>query len=295
MGTYDSTIIYGLATVAISALGAVFSYLTLSEKSHFGNINSRTKILEEIKFASSEVRDFYEKFKPPLRLGNRENALWIAYLIIWMVGTVTIFTAFTIKLVIGVPFLFLLPLVPEFIVISLVPIFLFKRITKINEDLKEGDLSYSRIDEIGVRFLILRVVRVYTILGLFIYFAFLMAIAPRNDGVITYMLFAYLGTIAILVILPLMSLFRRTFLQLEAQTFEKFLFVLGRNVLVKGVYEPARGDHRTFKGKLITISSSISLIDDENYILSIKLKELESLSIFEVPKAPAKSNEINPA
>lgn len=290
MAAYDSTLIYGLAPAAISTLGALFSYLTLPEKSHFGNINSRTKILEEIQFASSEVRDFYEGFKPPLRIGNRENALMIAYFTMWILGTGTILSTSIFNLVIGLPYLFVLPLVPELILIFLLPKFLIKRVNNISELLKKDEFDHNVINEIGVRFLILRVVRVYIILGLFIFYVFLMAVAPRNDGVLTYGLFAYLAAFGILVILPIMSLFRRTFLQLEAQTFEKFLLVLGRNVLVKGVYAPARGDHRTFKGRLITISSSMSLIDEENYVLRIKLRDIESLSILEVPNVTPKSN-----
>ena len=291
MTAYDSTFIFRMATVAISTLGAYFSYLTLIEKSHFVNINSRTKILEEIQFASSEVRDFYEAFKPPLRIGNQENALMIAYFTMWILGTGTLLATSILNLVIGLHYLLVLPLVPELILIFLLPKFLIKRVYNISELLKKDEFGHKVINEIGVRFLVLRVVRVFIILGLFIYFAFLMVAAPRNDGVITNMLFAYLAVFGILVILPIISLFRRAFLLLESQTLEKFLFVLGRSVLVKGVYTPARGDHRTFKGKLVTISNSMSLIDEENYVLSIKLKDIESLSILEVPNVTIKSNE----
>ena len=290
MAAYDSTLIYGLATVAISTAGAAFSYLTSSGKSRLGSISARTKILEEIQFASSEVMDFYEAFKPPLRIGNRENTLMIAYFTMWILGTGIILAAFIFNIVIGLPYLFVLPLVPELILIFLLPKFLIKRVSNISELLEKDEFGRNVINEIGVRFLIVRVVRVYVILGLSIFYVFLMAVAPRNDGALTYILFAYLATIGILVILPIMSLFGRTFLQLETQTFEKFLFVRGRNVLVKGVYAPARGDHRTFKGKLVTISKSMSLVDEENYVLSIKLKDIESLSFLEVPTVTPKSN-----
>lgn len=275
---------YQILTIVSLTASAIYSILSILRNGINPRSKKKSDFVDSLKMMSGKMREFYEKFNPPMRVDNSKDTWFHIYFTIllaflFIMNFATHRFSFSI-LVVG------LATIAEFTgLTSLYEIYEMPKVTKVLEEFNDKN-SKKTVDELVgdaykqnwffIRFF---VGKIFAILFINVFIVSNVSLTQNPNNELIFYLLSFVTTFYIVVFEA--YLYRRLYTELEFAASQKYLSTSNKKVDAELHVDASRNKTLSLMGKLIAIGKYLYILREDGFIQEVSFRTIQSISIRE--------------
>lgn len=275
---------YQILTIVSLTASAIYSISSILRNGINPRSKKKSDFVDSLKMMSGKMREFYEKFYPPMRVDNSKDTWFHIYFTIllaflFIMNFSTHRFSFSI-LVVG------LATIAEFTgLTSLYEIYEVPKVTKVLEEFNDKN-SKKTVDELVgdaykqnwffIRFF---VGKIFAILFINVFIVSNVSLTQNPNNELIFYLLSFVTTFYIVVFEA--YLYRRLYTELEFAASQKYLSTSNKKVDAELHVDATRNKTLSPMGKLIAIGKYLYILREDGFIQEVSFRTIQSISIRE--------------
>lgn len=276
--------IYQILTIISLIASAIYSILSILKLGISPRLKKKSDLINSLKIMSTEIREFYEEFNPPMRINNTKDKWFHYYFLVMLALSFTIiFTSHKFSFS-------MLYIIPAFIVESSVLITSYEiyEVGKMNSFLeafsdKSSKKIYSELIKEAYRrnwfFIRFTVGKIIAVLFINVFIVSNVNLAQGSTGEIFFYTFLFVATFYLVILEA--YLYRKMYVELEFVASQKCLATCNKKVNTELHIDITRNKNISLVGKLIAIGKFLYILREDGFIQEVNFKTIRAVSINE--------------
>lgn len=275
---------YQILTIVSLTASAIYSILSILRNGINPRSKKKSDFVDSLKMMSGKMREFYEKFNPPMRADNSKDTWFRIYFMalltfLFLMNFTTHRFSFNI-VVVGVA------TIVEFTgLTSLYEVYEVPKVSTVLEDFNDKNFKKTVDQLMGdaykqnwffIRFF---VGKIFAILFINVFIVSNVNLTQDPNNEIIFYLLSFVTTFYIVVFEA--YLYRRLYTELEFAASQKYLSTCNKKVDAELHIDVTRNKTLSPIGKLIAIGKFLYILREDGFIQEVSFRTIQSISIKE--------------
>lgn len=276
--------VYQILTIISLIASAIYSILSILRIGINPRLKKKSDLINSLKILSTEVREFYEEFNPPMRIDNTKH-MWVHYytLVTFVLSTAIIFTSHKFSL--SIPYI-ALAIIAEFIVLNTIND--LYELPKVNSVLEAfSDTSSKKTCSQLIKeayngnwfFIRFTVGKIFAVLLINEFLVSNVNLPPGSASEIYFYTLLFIATFYIVI--SEAYLYRNIYVELEFVASKKYFQTYNKEVTTELHIDITRNKTLSPIGKLIAIGKYLYILREGGFIQEVNFKTIRAVSIKE--------------
>ena len=276
--------IYQILTISSLIASAIYSILSILRLGINPRLKKKSDLINSLKIMSTEVREFYEEFNPPMRTDNTKDK-WFHYYF-WVtlaLSSTIIFTSH--KFSFSMLYIILAIIVEPFVLTTIYEIYEVPKMNSVLEAFsdKSSKKTYSELIKEAYQrnwfFIRFTVGKIFAVLFINVFIVSNVNLAQGSTSEIFFYTFLFIATFYIVILEA--YLYRKMYVELEFVASQKYLATCNKKVITELHIDITRNKTLSPIGKLIAIGKFLYILREDGFIQEVNFKTIRAVSINE--------------